>query len=52
MNGVTWTHIGTQYQIIPLKRVENSEEAPYLFQYFNPAEAVKDLHARLLFLVS
>ena len=34
-HGFTWTHIGTQYQIIPWKKVKNSKEAPYLFHYFN-----------------
>ena len=34
-HGFTWTHIGSQYQIVLWKKVVNPQEPPYLFHYFN-----------------
>jgi hypothetical protein len=34
-HNIDWTNIGTQYQIIPWKKVKNSKEPPYLFHFFN-----------------
>ncbi len=34
-NKIDWTHIGTQFQVIPWKKVEHLDEAPRLFHYFN-----------------
>lgn len=43
--GMTWTHIGTQYQCIPWKySATDPEGSPYLFHYFNIKPWAMDIH--------